>query len=279
MLVQFPRHRLYDIQRVEANDAVMGLLAGSKLAESVLRLTEGSSHRLAELFPKVPHVNRLNLKTEHATHILSTAENHLGGLAIPYMLSIHEDYMAGLCEMLDAEGKKGHVKLKDVGPVNMHEWVEHACGSNFNAETLELFHLLRLTRNAQIHNGGRVHRALAAYMTKDLSAHARTIWERVAGIAFPTYSLDEELALSVFQLVGTFAISKRLAEEANDIVHMALSRETWLKICIDDWADFGKSGNPSQRLRHAKGFARMTYGSLSFTENEITEELVIRGLI
>ena len=116
-------------------------------------------------------------------------------------------------------------------------------------------------------------------MAEDLSIFALATWERVAGMPFPTYALDEELALSIFQLVGTFAISKHLAEEANDIVHMALSRDTWLRICVDDWADLGKAGNPSQRIRHAKGFARTNYGSLSFSKNEIAEELVSRGLI
>ena len=54
-LVKYAEYRRYIEQRKDANNAMMALLAGSKLAMHTLSLTAGSERRLSEIFPRVPH--------------------------------------------------------------------------------------------------------------------------------------------------------------------------------------------------------------------------------
>ena len=61
----------------------MALLAGSHLANHTLNLTQGSDRPLSEIFPRVPHIERFNLKTETASALLADAEAHLSAMAIP----------------------------------------------------------------------------------------------------------------------------------------------------------------------------------------------------
>lgn len=271
-------YRKYDAQRIEANNAIMALLAGSKLAENVLNLTTGSSHRLAEIFPQVSNIERLNLKTSEAQTILASAENHVGGMAIPYVLSIHEDYIVGLCRLLAEVGRISKTKLKDVSPSNMHENLESAGPGRFGSDTLRLFHFLRLVRNAQIHYAGRVHPALAKYRA-DLSSTDETKWEQITGEKIGRFSEGGELGLSIFELIATLAISKRLAEEANELVQESLPRVNWLGVIVDDWSSTPRVGNTSTKIRNASGFARFDYGPLAVTKHEIETALKDKGLI
>lgn len=255
----------------------MALLAGSKLAVSVLHLTSGSTHRLAELFPSVEHIERLNLRTDDARTILSDAENHVGALAIPYVLSIHENYVVNLCEALVAGGVLPASALSGIGPANMHERFVTATGGSFTAETLRLFHFLRLIRNAQIHYAGKTHAALADYSLA-MTQTDETNWQRVTGNALPRYFLGDELRLSVFELIGTLAISKRLAEEANEEFQLGLPRSQWLQLVVEDWASTRRPGNAEVRIRNAVGYARHMYGALALTRPEIENEMRRAGL-
>ena len=265
--INFPRHRQYQTQRIDANNAVMALLAGSKLAEAVLRLTEGSSQRLAELFPQVQHVERLNLKTGEARAILADAENHVGAMAIPYVLSIHEDYMVGLCTMLNAAGVLSRSDCENLGPANMHERYEAACNGHFSTDTLRLFHYLRLIRNSQIHYAGRVHNSLATYSSSLVNSDAAT-WGRVTGNPISIYEAGTDLGLTIFELIATLAISKRLAEEANEMLQTGLPRQAWLDILVEDWAATPRRGNRDMKIRNLFGFARFEYGPLAVTKSE-----------
>jgi hypothetical protein len=70
-IVQFANYRQYELARIEASNAVMGLLAGARMAAHMLQLTEGSDRLLPEIFPQIQHIGRLNLTTEAARDILT----------------------------------------------------------------------------------------------------------------------------------------------------------------------------------------------------------------
>lgn len=91
-IAQFLQYRRHDAARIQANNAIMALLAGSHLASHTLQLTDGSAHLLPEIFPRVPHIRRFNLETSQARLLLLDAEVHLAAMAVPYMLAIHEDF-------------------------------------------------------------------------------------------------------------------------------------------------------------------------------------------
>src|SRR6476620_2603363 len=96
--MKYQEYRRYLGQRQAVNSAIMGLLAGSKLAANTLSLMEGSSIVLGDAFPRVQHIGRFNLKSDAARQILEDAEAHLGSMALPYILAIHEDLQGNVLD-------------------------------------------------------------------------------------------------------------------------------------------------------------------------------------
>ena len=130
--MEYPGFRRYEAVRQEANNAMMALLAGSKLAAHTLQLTSGSVRLLPEIFPGVPHIGYFNLRTDVAAQLLAEVGHHLGAVAVPYALAVHEDFVISTLELLDslgrptlAPGKKQDLAKNDVKAWNMHEavWV------------------------------------------------------------------------------------------------------------------------------------------------------------
>ena len=98
--VRFTQYRSYEARRVDASNAMMALLAGAGMASHLLQLTRGSKHLLPEVFPQVPHIGRFNLRSELARKILDAADVHLGAMAIPYALAIHDDFLRECIDLL-----------------------------------------------------------------------------------------------------------------------------------------------------------------------------------
>lgn len=103
-IVRFGAYRQYEQTRTEASNAVMGLLAGAGMAAHMLRLTDGSDRLLPEIFPKVAHIGRFNLTTDAAREILTAGDVHLGAMAVPYALAIHEDFLKTCLGLLQRGG-------------------------------------------------------------------------------------------------------------------------------------------------------------------------------
>jgi hypothetical protein len=91
--IRFAQYRRYEARRVAASNAMMALLAGAGMASHLLQLTRGSQYLLPEVFPQVPPIGRLNLRSELAHQILDAADVHLGAMSIPYALAIHDDFL------------------------------------------------------------------------------------------------------------------------------------------------------------------------------------------
>lgn len=144
---------------------MMALLAGSKLAAHTLQLTAGSSQLLPDIFPGVDHISYFNLRTDVATDLLLNTGHHLGAVAVPYALAVHEDFvvtalqaLTGLGYTVLAPGSSKNLAKNRVAAWNMHEALFLTLGKSVPARgtdlvSLELYHLLREMRNCQIHNG------------------------------------------------------------------------------------------------------------------------------
>ncbi|MBO1757104.1 hypothetical protein [Dermacoccus sp. NHGro5] len=277
-LVLFPRYRQYDAQRIAVNDAVMALLAGSKLSANVLQLTSGSTHRIAELFPNVRHIERLNLRADDARLILESAESHVGSLAIPYILSLHEGYMMDLCSLLKDQSLISAAKLDALNSSTMHEELEAHAASAFSPTNLSLFHYLRLIRNSLIHQGGFSSGQLANKCAS-LSSVDEQQWKSITGEPIGRYQSGQKLNLTVFELIATLAIAKRLAEEANHLLQSALPRSWWISTAVADWLETQPKGNLEQKIRRATGFARIHYGAMSISRVEIEAYLRAESII
>ncbi len=277
-LVRYLRYREYEAQRTIANNSMMGLLAGAKLAAHTLTLTEGSKHRLQEIFPNVPHIERFNLQVVAAKYILDNAEDYLGTLAIPYALAIHEDLVMGMLQLANQASLLSNTTLGQIRSNTMHEEFERLSGTGFTPESLELFHLVRLARNAQIHSGGIASTSLVNRVAAT-STTALSLWEKITKQPFPPYAVGDRVELGLQDLIGTLAITKRLAEEANQFLQSVYPRSDWTNMVVDEWLPERKPGNANQLVRQAQGVARRHYGALGFTNAEMTTALQRAGVI
>lgn len=118
--VRFAQYRRYEARRVEASNAMMALLAGAGMASHLLQLTRGSKHLLPEVFPQVPHIGRFNLRNELARKILDAADVHLGAMAIPYALAIHDDFLRECIDLPRARGQPASPTSSATQPVGGH---------------------------------------------------------------------------------------------------------------------------------------------------------------
>ena len=151
-VVRFPGYRDWEEKRVEASNAMMGLLAGAQLAAHLLKLTEGSNHLLPEVFPEVDHIGRLNLTTEEASRILGSADRHLGAMSVPYALALHEDYLAACLDLLRRAGLCSIGTVKHTPLAAQHGTIADLTGGAFDSDRLAQLDTLRRMRNCMIHD-------------------------------------------------------------------------------------------------------------------------------
>lgn len=267
--IKYKQYRDYLQQRISTNDTMMGLLAGSKLASQTLTLTAGSSLRLKDIFPKVPHIARFNLTTEKAQSVLSNAEHLLGVLAVPQIMALHEDLMTGMLGLLEQNVPGSTRPNERITAANLHNKFEVATGTTFTPESFELFDLIRMARNEHIHNGGVVRQAFASA----IAACAPTtlqIWEGITGEHFPSYKAADRVELGLPELIGTLALTKRLASEANEGLQRILAPSIWADLAAVDWKSSWVPGNDRQQARRIQGLARKYYSAVNISTSELT---------
>jgi len=249
---------------------MIALLAGSRLASHTLTLTEGSDRFLPEIFPRVDDIDRFNLVTDRAKALLNDADQHVAAVSVPYGLSIHEDFVITVIEMLRSSGTQVPVPGKrKLGPATMHEALFNATGHSYSATSLELFHVLREMRNSQIHEGGRANPRLLKQLAT-MSANAAGLWQRIVLEPHTSAVAGGRVSFSVGHLYLVFAITKSLAREVNFALQAHWPRHVWGALLIRDYeVESSKARNSSSWRRSLVGFARLDYAPLGLRESEI----------
>lgn len=274
----FPLYREQAASRISANNAMMAILAGSRLASHTLKLTEGSALQLGKIFPGVQHIERFNLTTESAGSILRSADGHIAAVAIPYALATHEAFVLDLLDLASAELG---VSRPSVKAWNMHEKFFEVCSFKAPDEDLEIFHTLRELRNCIIHSHGFDKQGRLHGKIQDMGAAANSEWERLnLGVkAEDLLDTTGMIHLDVTHIFSAFAISKSLARKMNEALTQGLSRETWARVSIQDFASNTKKlKNSSAWRRAALGYVKMHYGPTNLTEQDVENAARSTGL-
>lgn len=267
--VNYKQYRDYQRQRIETNDTVMGLLVGSKLASQTLTLTSGSTMRLQDIFPKVPHVQRFNLTTEKARAVLSDAEHLLGVLAVPQVLALHEDLIASMLILIEQSDSSLSRLTHGLNMSNCHTKFENATNRTFTTEVVELFNLVRLARNEHIHNSGVVRQTFADAIAQ-CSASGVAEWRNITGSDFFVYNVGDSVRLGLAELIGALAITKRLAVEANKALQQVIPKWLWSDLVVQDWQDPWVAGNSEQQVKRLRGIARTYYSAVSLSAADLS---------
>jgi hypothetical protein len=272
-VVRFADYRLYEQKRIEASNAMMGLLAGAQLASHLLQLTAGSERLLPEVFPRVAHIGRFNLTTEEARAILNAADTHLGAMSVPYSLALHEDYLktcldlltrGGCCTPRQAERAKSKL-------VHQHHGIEAATGGSFHLDSLAQIDTLRLMRNCIIHDGGRASTALVDKV-QSWTVTTETAWAKLAKGTLRHLQVGDSVRFGHAELILSLAVTKSLAREANVLLQNALPRSLWADLVLEDLrsSDPEFTGDRMQLLRKLRGIARFHYGPIRLTDSELS---------
>ncbi len=265
------------------------LLAGAKLAAHTLQLTSGSQELLPRIFPGVEHINYFRLRTDRATELLVDTGHHLGAVAVPYALAVHEDFVTSVVDLLKELGytRKAPGRNKDLSknPVkawNMHDTVYLTLGgtvptSGGDATAIEVFHLLREMRNAHIHAGGEVSDALKE-VVEAFSADAAQEWSRLSRRRHGDLVSSKELRFNTFDIFAAFAVTKTLGRQINALLRDRMDHAHWAEIAVRDYAmQTSKARGSDSWMRGYLGYAAMNYGGIELTEAELVAAAVTTG--
>jgi hypothetical protein len=268
--VRFPEYRTYTATWQEANNAMMALLAGSRLAVHTLQLTAGSLRLLPEIFPAVDYIRRFNLKTETARQLLLNADSHLGAVAVPYALAVHEDFVMTALNMMQAAGLSLKTGKQAVRAFNMHSVFFKTAGVAEPTAIMKQFHLLRHMRNSQIHAGGAISGAMAKVIS-NLKPSEVSAWESLTGRLPSDIIHQGRLKFVSGDIIAAFAVTKRLGRDINDGLQVALTTQGWAEMAVHDFAkQTNHVRNSDQWMRGLWGYAHYYYGPLHLS-NKVLE--------
>ncbi|MFE4173242.1 hypothetical protein ACFRR7_14520 [Streptomyces sp. NPDC056909] len=211
----------------------------------------------------------MNLTTANARSLLSQAEQHLGAMAVPYALAIHEDFVKTCFGLLLRDGQLSPGEIQGANASSMHRLFEQKAAKQLPRDSMEQFHLIRRMRNAVIHAGGKPKQGLVA-ATNNLSARALAQWVKLTG-EHPAarIKLDVPVTFTQGELVLALAVTKRISQEMNTTLRDSLSRDTWADVALEDFvSEHPRLVHVEQRKRKLIGFLRSYYQVLNLTELE-----------
>ena len=272
-VVRFRVYRQHEALRVEASNALMGLLAGAQLSNHLLQLNRGSQRLLPEVYPNVPHIRRFNLTAEAASDILAEADVHLGAMSIAYALALHEDYMKTCLAMAADAGLVTRRRARETTAAGQHDALQTACGSRVDPLPLEQLIVLRKMRNAVIHDGGRADDGLVDAIST-LSTEAIAAWTKIAGRDPSVIRPGDALRLGHGEMLLSLAVTKNVDRACNVLLQDGLPRHVWVRIAVDDaLIQHPHAEQAGIALRKCHGVARHWYGPLALGRSEIDDEL------
>lgn len=275
-VVRFRAYRRYEALRVEASNALMGLLAGARLSNHLLQLNRGSDRLLPEVYPNVPHIRRFNLTAEAASDILAEADVHLGAMSIAYALALHEDYMKTCLLMAADAGLVSRRRARETPAAGQHDLLQRSCSGALDPAPLEQLTVLRKIRNAVIHDGGRITAGVTDAVS-EMSPDAVSGWASLSGSDPTQFHSGNALRLGHGEMLLALAITKQLDRACNGLLRSGLSRSDWARVAVDDALEEHPNALRSgTALRKSHGMARHLYAPLALTRQEIADELQLR---
>ncbi|MEU3767900.1 hypothetical protein AB0E55_22850 [Amycolatopsis keratiniphila] len=268
-LVRFPAFRHHETARKEANNAMMALLVGAQVSAQFLELSRGSSRQLSEIFPTIAHIKRLNLRPDDAQVILRGAEEHLGAMAVPQALAIHEGFILDCLSLLGAPSVKAW---------EMHTVLAVKAGGSFDTELMCRFHVLREMRNSLIHRGGLADSWLVNAIT-NLTPASEAEWQKLAGRSPLGIKVGDKITLRLGELVLALTTTQALGWAANRLLITAVPAAKWAEMIIDDHLEQtpGKL-DPHARMQTILGLQRHLYSAVKVTKSELRAAAAYRGI-
>lgn len=248
---------------------MMALLVGAQISAQFLELSRGSSTLLSEIFPAISHITRLDLKPDAAQVILRGAEQHLGAMAVPQALAIHEAFILDCLELLGSPPPRAF---------KMHSDLATCAGSSFDTELLSRFPVLREMRNSIIHRSGAANQRLVDALV-DLTPAGVNEWRKHAGRSPLGVGVGDRITLMLGELILALATTKALARDANRMLITAIPSAKWAEVIVDDHLQqTSRNLDPRQRSRAILGLRRFHYSAITVSESALETAAATRSI-
>ena len=279
MIIKFSAFRNYEDAFIKSNDAMMALLVASQLTSDFLGQHPNQETLLPDLFEKVPEIKRLNRSADDAVKILAKSESYLASMAMVYVLAVHQSYMNEVVKFLEehgyeVEGRNSKGELAAIDSENVYKAIEDCCETELDSDLIEQLAFVRRIRNRITHFGGDPGSNLRQD-SKLMNLKNRQLWEKRMGRSLKKLLDQERIELTASELMGTLALSRKVAIEVQNLLAAKVDRAIWAGIIVKEYAAENPIGikNVKQRLRRIKGYARELYHGLYLTENELEDAL------
>lgn len=277
MATNFPAYRDFEAARIAANDAMMALLVGSRLGQVAIDSMEAEKQDryLPELFPDIDDVRRLNRTAKDTRELLANAESHLASMAIPFILSVYQDFATDVIDLMRQDGlAPGTDDPKRIPLEELHTYLVEKCGLPLSGMELALFDFIRQLRNRIVHFGGTPGSHLRAAYAR-LPEEAKALWRKLTGGDFTTGDSKSPLVLGSAALYPVLAVTKRLSKGIVGELSRRLSRSQWADVVVADYHQVHaeRLGGSARRLRRIFNYAKHQYSSLELTEGELADAL------
>ena len=270
--VKFREFRDLERRRVQASDTVWALLVGSKLAVETLGRAEDQRKLLADEYPQLPHVQRMNQRLDRAGRLLDAAEAEVCTMALNFTFGLHEDFVRSCIRLLIPLGKATNGDSR-TNSDEIHERFSVLTDQVMDPDALALFHLTRKVRNAHTHAAGLVRQDLVTHYGS-LTPTQQATWSDLTGEEFQIPAIGDSAALGVPGLVGALAVQKRLAYDLNLGLQLAIPRDAWADIAVREYfAESGKALKDPSAPRSAVGYLRGGFDALKLTRGEISDAI------
>jgi len=253
----------------------MALLIGGRLSGHMLSLLDGSEAFLTGVFPRVPDISRLHVAVPTAQALLKSSETHLAHMAIPYSVSIHEDYLNRCIDMMcRAKGQApSTIKPYKRKLVRIYTTLTEFGLASPPQRMGDPFELVRRIRNQIVHDSGAIGDVLSFYRSSEKLPDE---WRGMAKRDLD-HRDDAHLRLEAAELYAALGVLKRLADWLNKALQAAIDRPAWAAIVLDAFSTQGPEGNPDQVAKRLRGFIRHNYGVLGLTPNDVAAAATAQG--
>ncbi|WIB13311.1 hypothetical protein [Curtobacterium sp. MCPF17_052] len=266
--VKFKEFRELERRRVEASDTIWALLVGSKLAVKTMADEPNQRSLLADAYPELPHVQRMNQRLDRAAALLAAAEGEVCTMALNFTFGLHEDFVRSCIRLLIPHGLASN-SAATVNSDQMHEKFSTLTGYSVDGDALALFHLTRRIRNAHTHAAGLVRQDLVDQYVS-LSSSQRATWESLTSEPLRIPAVGDPALVGTAGLVGALAVQKRLAYEVNRGLQLAIPRDAWTDMAVHEYfSESGKSLRDPSAARSVKGYLRGGFDALKLTDDEV----------
>ncbi len=257
---------------------MMALLVGAQFASSSLALSSGSKNLLSSMYPSVPHIERFQYRPERAQKELAASEEHLARIAIPYALSVHEDFVSEVKKDFEESNIALAFNGRRWNAETMHSILFESMHANPNIDLTE-FDLLRRIRNSLIHSGGAVNEYLEEGFS-ELSPQANSHWAEVAGREPTEIIATGRVSLTAGEIMLAFSVVRHLSKVVHQGMLETLPRGFWLSDCIDGFiSEYNRQIKQRLLLRsRLETWAKNYYEDFGFAWEELREAALTAGI-